>query len=154
MRKIIANLLVLGTFAVTTIFPNFLNGQTKNIENYLNKGAKTEAFSWSNIPNPFISPDTTISTEWNNLTTPQERTDYLNQKLAIDKTDTISYVPGEWICWNFSNRIHELFFGIEKLDSLGIFKTKSNFNIPVYYVSVVDTSHTESHAVNGVLIGD
>lgn len=157
MRKTLGKLLLAGTILVSTFFPSFLNsarGQGKNLETYLNKGTKTEASSWNHSPNPFVAPDTTQSLTWNNLTIPQERENYLNQKLAIDKTDTLKYIPGEWICYQFSNQIHENFHGIEKLDSLGTFKTKNKFNIPVYDVSVVDTSHTEGHSVNGILIGD
>ncbi|MFC1565198.1 T9SS type A sorting domain-containing protein [candidate division KSB1 bacterium] len=150
MKKL-TKLLIVWTIAVTTLFPSFAKSQGKYLKNCLNKPAKTT--EWTH-PNPFMAPDTTLSLAWNNLETPQERTDYLNQKLAIDQTDTITYVLGEWVCHNYATQIHERFFGIEYYQNPGIFYVKNQFNIPVYGVGVSDTSHTEGHSINCVLIGD
>ena len=42
--------------------------------------------------------------EWNKLITKTERVNWLTKMLAIDKTDELQYIPGEWVCGDFANK--------------------------------------------------
>jgi hypothetical protein len=87
---------------------------------------------------------------WNKLKTRKEREDWVKKMLVIDKTDTIQ--DPNWVCVQYSERLHYNFFGLEQ-DSTE-FKIKSRFNIPVYSVTVIDTLAKIGHAFNCVLTGD
>lgn len=88
--------------------------------------------------------------EWGQLETKEEREDWLEKMLAIDKTDEREYIPGEFICGDFAAQTRLNFHGFPELgfdESTGL-TDNGRFNIPTYYVTL------GFHAINTTITGD
>jgi len=106
--------------------------------------------------NSFVQPnDTTKPLVWDNLETIAERNAYFDDRLYNhDKTDTMTYIPGGFVCTDFAsafainfNGYGELGFDPEKgLQNNGV------HNIPVYTVTLMKPG--KFHQINGVIPGD
>ncbi len=139
MRKTLLSLLLAGTMA---LFSPTSNAQT--------------------LPdkiNPFKQPNQSKPLVWDTISTRAQRENLLKQNLAIDKTDTITYVPDKWVSGDFAMQTHLNFFGTQdnKIvfpDTNFIYDTTNfnKFNLPLYYVT--RTASTGGHGMNAILIGD
>lgn len=89
--------------------------------------------------------------EWNMLTTKSERVSWLTKMLAIDKTDEMPYIPGEWVCGDFARQTILNFHGCGELgfgEKKGL-ADNGRFNIPLYYAGI-----SIGHAINITITGD
>ncbi len=97
---------------------------------------------------------------WKDLTK-QEKKSWAEKVMAIDRTDELPGVPGEWVCGNFSKQVEINTRGIrfmyqnpeENFERASI-KQHRRFNIPFYRVVTDSPSWTFAHELNGVLIGN
>ncbi|MBC8489948.1 MAG: T9SS type A sorting domain-containing protein [Bacteroidetes bacterium] len=93
------------------------------------------------------------------LKTENEKTNWHEKKSAIDKTDTITYVPGQFECWEFSLQRIINDPGIENISNSGInfnvMDTSMNakFNGRSYTIST-KAMNGQGHAANAILVGD
>ena len=90
---------------------------------------------------------------WNNLTSRAERESWVSKFMAIDQTDKHSYVPGWFVCAQFSvqTHIHGAFYRDDLYCTIGeLDGGQTVFNLPVYCVGI----YPLGHAINAILIGD
>ena len=98
---------------------------------------------------------------WPNLT-PEQRTDWLEKMLAIDKTDEIPYHHNpdmweEWICGNYSTQLQINFSGYARACQDTFIPAKydttqnGRFNLPLYSASI---SFHPGHHMNAFLVGE
>jgi len=111
-----------------------------------------------------INNDSLLPSDWNqtwNIGTQQDRKDWLNKMLAIDKTDTITYTD-TWKCGEFMMQTLINFYGFKELKDSSIvndnnyltkfdFSNNGRFNIPVFDVRIRGPLH---HVINSCLIGE
>ncbi len=96
---------------------------------------------------------------WNQLQTREERESWLEKMLAIDQTDTNTYISGDadtrFISGNFATQLVLNFFGYSGDDIPSKYVTEYNgrFNLPVYITGLFDPSGA-GHGVNSTLVGD
>jgi len=106
--------------------------------------------------NPFVQPnDTTKPIIWNNFATINERNARLNDRLYnYDKTDTITYIPGKFICSGFSSQWAINFNGYGKLgfDPEKGLQNNGWHNIPAYTVTLMKPGNF--HAIDAVMVGE
>jgi len=98
-----------------------------------------------------------------NLTS-EQRKEWLEKMLVIDKTDTLHYIPGEFTCGNFSIQTIINFHGFSELKDSTIaskfpkcsLENHARFNLPVYNVSIgaPDGWPWAAHFINACFIGD
>ena len=82
---------------------------------------------------------------WWNFLTREEKVDWLDKMLAIDKTDTITYQSGEFISGDFGAQLYLNFQGFpttsqEEMDLIEKkydTTTFGRYNIPVYHVAII-----------------
>lgn len=112
--------------------------------------------SWKYFVNPFSQPDSiTKPIIWNNFTTPSQRNAYLDDRLYnYDKTDTMTYIPGQFVCSGFASQWAINFNGYPELgyDLAKGLEHNGDQNIPSYFV--VLTKPVASHSIDGVMIKD
>jgi len=90
---------------------------------------------------------------WNQLTTRQQRNDWIDKFIALDKTDEHIYTYSFFVCHHFSYQtyVHSAFerddFAAESTEYDG---GQTIYNIPLYVVGVT----SPGHAINGILVGD
>ena len=100
--------------------------------------------------------------EWNKLKRHEKIGWYMKME-NIDWTNTLAYIPLEWICGDFARQKIVNFTGFSEFTysiKLGL-KDNGRFNIPMYFVGVTDDKKSGikgdnkfGHAINAVLIGD
>jgi len=95
----------------------------------------------------------TLPAWWNNLTSRQERDEWVTRLMAIDQTDEHPYQTGWFVCLHFAvqTHIHSAFYRGE-LGKTPYDGGQTVFNVPMYTVSV--TAPAFGHSVNGILVGD
>ncbi|MGL1936192.1 MAG: dockerin type I domain-containing protein [Fibrobacterales bacterium] len=85
---------------------------------------------------------------WNTLETREERLDWLNRMLTIDKTDSLKW-NSYFDCVNFSDQLYFNATGYRKgLNGSEYGGGQTLYNIPMYRVGML------GHVVNAVLVGD
>jgi|GEM_PF-6562104 len=116
----------------------------------------------------YLNSDTSlIQHKWNFPdTSPESRKAWLDKMLAIDKTDTIPYIPGKFECGAFSMEVVKNFRGFGEInqDTSLIseidpshkhdFSTNGRFNLPVFYVTIKSEETELHHAIVGSQIDD
>lgn len=106
--------------------------------------------------NKFLQPNSeTKPLIWDTIQARQGRVNYFEQKLAEDKTDTITYFPSNWVCSDFARQLFINFDGLPELgnDSIKGLQDNEKHNIPMVYVTVIP-EQGYAHAINAVLVGD
>ena len=116
------------------------------------------------VLNPFVRPnlhrdDYWGDIDWNELTTKEERDEFVKDVLLDDKTDEREWIEGEFISGNFSTQLHLNTFGFKKFDEshndisekFGITKL-GYYNIPLYRMSIISPGW--NHGTNAILMGD
>ena len=101
-----------------------------------------------------------INWAWADMTL-EQRMEWLEKMLAIDKTDTIPPVQGEWMCGQYSTQTIINFHGFSELKDSTIasnfpkynLNNNGEFNLPVYNVSI-SWGGPIGHFINAVLIGE
>ena len=103
----------------------------------------------------------TLPGDWDKLETREQRIDWFEKMLTIDKTNLIPPIIGEWVCKEYAVQRDINFPGFEKFsledeDIPNKFDITNNgrFNLPVYYVGVNNPAHTWGHSINAILVGD
>lgn len=102
---------------------------------------------------------------WNRLESREERESWLEKMLAIDQTDTITWVNGtveeRFISGNFATQLVLNFYDFDKQnpednDIPAKYDTTNlgRFNIPLYIVSVSSNESNWGHGMNAVLLGE
>ena len=92
----------------------------------------------------YLNDKTPLPGHWNELKTREERESWLEKMLAIDKIDTLPFIPGERECRDFSFQMIFNFYGfiddpaVPYLISENGLNPEHNgrFNLPVYSVVV------------------
>jgi len=83
--------------------------------------------------------------QWNKLETKGERLDWLTKMLAIDKTDTLKWIDGEFVSGNFAAQLFIDFNGYKGfIPSLYDTTNNGRFNLPLYAVLVSNPAHGAS----------
>jgi len=116
------------------------------LENYLNKNINY-------LPSDWLSLET-------GETARQRRINWLEKMIIIDKTDTLPYIIGAWVCQDFAILTQINFFGYERKEDeqssahslYDTLSTPVRFNIPVYHVGVVTSEW--GHRINVTLVGN
>ena len=99
-----------------------------------------------------------LPAHWEVLKTENEKTTWHEKTIEIDKTDTITYVPGYFECGNFSMQFSINFAGVENISNSNLnfekYDTTQNarFNGSAYCVTTQATNG-EFHAINGIYVG-
>jgi len=91
---------------------------------------------------------------WNELTTRQQRNNWINKYLARDMTDQHVYTPNFFVCHHFAYQMY--IHGAFERDDFAVKSTEYNggqtiYNLPVYYAGV---STPTDHAIIAILVGD
>lgn len=97
---------------------------------------------------------------WWNFLNREVKVSWLDKMLAIDQTDTNTYVPGEIVSGDFSTILYFHFQGPPKtiLEAKTLIATKydttnlGRFNIPLYQVAL--STPNGAHGMNAVLVGE
>ncbi len=102
-----------------------------------------------------LSSGNILPGDWDKLPDSQSRIDWLNKMLKIDKTDETPYDEdnNEGIWKHYTTQTYFNFFGFGyKYNVPSKYDTNNNgrFNIPVYYVHLLN----KNHAINCILVGD
>lgn len=100
-----------------------------------------------------------LPAQWN-PSNREEKVSWSDKMLTIDKTDTITYIPGEIVSGDYAIKLYFDFQGPPKNtpEAKALIATKydttnlGRFNMPFYYVSL--STPTYSHGMNAVLVGD
>lgn len=93
----------------------------------------------------------TLPAWWNQLTTRQQRNEWVDKAMSLDKTDKHIYTSNFFVCHHFAYQTftHGSFerddFAVESTEFDG---GQTVYNLPIYWVGVAN------HAINGVLVGD
>ncbi|MGA2405176.1 MAG: hypothetical protein ABSF81_00305 [Bacteroidales bacterium] len=112
--------------------------------------------SWKYAVNPFSQPDSiTKPIIWNNFTTPDQRNAYLDDKLYnFDKTDTLTGIPGQFVCTDFASLLATDFNGYPELgfDPAKGLQNNQLYNTPMYTITLMKP--VTFHQIDGVMIED
>ncbi len=96
--------------------------------------------------------------QWNALQTRAEREDWTKIMLAIDQTDTNTWIYLDFMCGHFASQlgVNNRYTEGETDFPEGVYDTTNigRFNIPVYVVGLSPNKHSMGHAMNGFLAGD
>ncbi len=91
----------------------------------------------------------------------QNKKNWAEKVIAIDRTDEIPGVSGEWECGRFSFQLQNNTKGVRFTEQCPddnwlqtSLKQSRRFNIPFYDITTDSPSWSAAHAINGVLIGD
>jgi hypothetical protein len=96
----------------------------------------------------------TLGAWWNQLTTKQQRDEWIDKFMSLDRTDEHIYHSSFFVCHHFAYQtyVHGAFerddFAVEGTEYDG---GQTIYNLPVYHVLV---STPTNHAINGILVGD
>jgi hypothetical protein len=110
------------------------------------------------ILNQHLTQGAKLPSDWQSITR-TEREAWRKKMLAVDKTDTLHYVAGQWESGNFARQTHLNFYGFGdyvfhpeettfKYDTTNV----KRFNIPIYETGV--SSQSGGHGMNAILVGD
>jgi hypothetical protein len=112
--------------------------------------------TWKYLANPFVQPDsTTKPIIWNNYTTSDQRNAYFDDQLYnVDKTNDLTYIPGEFVCTDFASLLETNFEGHPELgyDPAKGLENNGKRNIPMYTVTLMRTG--DFHQICGTIMGD
>ena len=92
---------------------------------------------------------------WELLQTSAEKINWFEDMVAIDQTDTNTYVPGSYECYSFRTQFLVNFSGMEQILNSGMDFNKMDttmngrFNLPVYGTNT-RTSSNVAHAINSI----
>jgi hypothetical protein len=113
--------------------------------------------TWKYLVNPFVQPnDTTKPIVWNNFSTTDQRSSYFYDRLYnYDKTDTITYIPDQFVCTDFASVLAINFNGYPGLppDPRGLYNNNWH-NIPMYIIYLSVTGGNSLHTIDGVVVRD
>jgi hypothetical protein len=111
--------------------------------------------TWKFLVNPFVQPnDTTKPIIWNNFSTVGERNAYFDDRFYnYDKTDTITYVPNQFVCTDFASILAINMNGYNglPLDPNGLYVNNWH-NIPMYTVTLMRIG--DFHQICGTIMGE
>ncbi|MEK6829664.1 MAG: T9SS type A sorting domain-containing protein, partial [Nanoarchaeota archaeon] len=110
------------------------------------------------ILNQHLTQGAKLPSNWQNITR-AERESWLKKMIAVDKTDTLHYVSGQWESANFAKQTHLNFSGAGNYvfhpeDATFKYDTTKikRFNLPLYYTT--RSASTGGHGMNAILVGD
>jgi hypothetical protein len=140
-----------GNYKIVVGAEDISNNSSKDSVNF-----SIDKHSWLYLVNPFVQPDSITKPKiWNNFSTTSQRNAYLNDRLYnYDKTDTMTYIPGKFVCTDFASLWATNFNGYRELgfDPEKGLQNNGWHNIPAYTVTLMKPGNF--HAIGAVMIKD
>ena len=142
---------------------NDYNAMLNNVQNDMadvdGDGVASTAQDQQELSDYLSGTSSYLPGHWNYLQTREERESWLTKMLAIDQTDTNEWVHPTWISGDFARQTYINTRGLLDTTDQNIpdkynISGNGRFNIPMYYLKIINQGTGWGHGMNSILVGD